>query len=101
MPKKLKRPLSTMQFNHEPWSAAREEGAFSAAGDIGTIVSRAVMGRNFLDAQSGVSLLVVGMEWPALSCEGQLFLENPATKERARKRCVYDTLTHHIKMFPA
>lgn len=101
MSKKLKRPLSSMNFGHEKWSAAREEGAYDAAGDIGTIVSRAVMGRKFLDVVSGVALLVVGMEWPALSSEGHLLLENPLTKERARKRCVYDGMTHHIKMFPA
>lgn len=101
MPKKLKRPLSTMRFNNETWSAEREESAFDAAGDIGTIVSRAVMGRRFVDIASGVTLLVVGIQWPALSSEGHLVLENPVTRERSRKRCVYDGLTHKIKMFPA
>jgi len=101
MANKLKRPLSTMRFSGETWSPAREESVLSAAGDIGTIVARAVMGRKFLDIASGVTLLVVGMEWPALSCEGHLLLENPVTKERARKRCVYDSLSHNIRMYPA
>jgi hypothetical protein len=90
-----------MSFARETWSAAREESAASAAGDIGTIVARALMGRKFLDISSGVTLYVVGMEWPALSVEGHLLLENLQTRERARKRCVYDVLTHHIRMYPA
>ena len=101
MGKKLKRALSTMRFAGEGWSAEREENVLGAAGDVGTIVARAVMGRRCLDFTSGVSLVVVCIEWPARSSEGHLTLRNPATGEMGRRRCVYDVMTHNIKMYPA
>jgi hypothetical protein len=100
MAKRLKKSLSGMRFTGEPWSAAREEENRNAGGDVGRIVRRAVMGRSFMDFASGALLRVVGIEWPAFSAEGHLTLINPKNGEKARRRCVYDALTHKIKMYP-
>jgi hypothetical protein len=98
---KLRKSLSGMQFTGEPWSAAREEENQNAGGDVGRIVCRAVMGRSFMDFASGATLRVVGIEWPALSCEGHLTLVDAQSGQKARRRCVYDPLAHKIRMYPA
>lgn len=99
MGKKLRKPLSTMRYG-ESWSAEREEAVQTAQGDVGSIIHRAVFGRSFMDFASGVSLRVVGIEWPARSSEGFLTLAS-ASGERSRRRCVYDAISHNIRMYPA